>query len=196
MTPSASSNPKPLTQPLTPRRLTQPLTCACRSICGFQSVSYMMTVSAACRLSPTPPARTDSRKTNARESGRQEKGEGKGLGLSQGWHGRGKAGKRFVKWVVTSTEGRKTAAQESTSGAGQVDGYHAALAMHKSLGLARARQGRPGVSGVGCQKHRRLEDSSIGINHKGRRKAGYHAALAMHNFQSCSPRAAATHWGR
>ena len=31
----------------------------------FSPVSYMMTVSAACRLRPTPPARMDSRNTNA-----------------------------------------------------------------------------------------------------------------------------------
>jgi len=32
--------------------------------CGFQSLSKMMTVSAAVRLMPTPPARVESRKTN------------------------------------------------------------------------------------------------------------------------------------
>ena len=38
---------------------------ACRSICGFQSLSYIMAVSAACRLSPTPPVLVLSRNTNA-----------------------------------------------------------------------------------------------------------------------------------
>mmetsp|Transcript_59220 Transcript_59220/g.86684 ORF Transcript_59220/g.86684 Transcript_59220/m.86684 type:complete len:206 (-) Transcript_59220:239-856(-) len=41
--------------------------CACTSFCGFQSESKMITVSAAVRLMPTPPARVLSRKTN--ESG-------------------------------------------------------------------------------------------------------------------------------
>lgn len=39
-----------------------PLTC--RSICGFQSLSYSTTTSAVARLMPRPPARVDSRKTN------------------------------------------------------------------------------------------------------------------------------------
>lgn len=33
----------------------------CRSFCGFQSESKMMTVSAVARLMPSPPARVDSR---------------------------------------------------------------------------------------------------------------------------------------
>mmetsp|Transcript_25102 Transcript_25102/g.51570 ORF Transcript_25102/g.51570 Transcript_25102/m.51570 type:complete len:220 (+) Transcript_25102:222-881(+) len=38
---------------------------ACTSFCGFQSLSKMMHVSAAHRLMPTPPARVESRNTNA-----------------------------------------------------------------------------------------------------------------------------------
>lgn len=34
----------------------------CRSHCGFQSLSYRMTVSAVCRLRPSPPLRVDARK--------------------------------------------------------------------------------------------------------------------------------------
>ncbi len=34
----------------------------CRSWCGFQSESKMMTVSAVCRLSPSPPALVERRK--------------------------------------------------------------------------------------------------------------------------------------
>ena len=41
---------------------------ACRSICGFQSESKMMTVSADCRLSPCPPARVERRKTKYEKS--------------------------------------------------------------------------------------------------------------------------------
>ena len=37
---------------------------ACRSACGFQSLSYRMTTSAVCRLMPSPPARVDSRNAN------------------------------------------------------------------------------------------------------------------------------------
>mmetsp|Transcript_24679 Transcript_24679/g.84406 ORF Transcript_24679/g.84406 Transcript_24679/m.84406 type:complete len:219 (-) Transcript_24679:1535-2191(-) len=37
---------------------------ACRSICGFQSLSYRMTVSAVARLMPSPPALVDRRKMN------------------------------------------------------------------------------------------------------------------------------------
>ncbi len=36
---------------------------ACTSFWGFQSLSYMMTVSAAVKLMPTPPARVEARKT-------------------------------------------------------------------------------------------------------------------------------------
>ena len=39
------------------------LTMACTSFCGFQSLSKMMTVSAAVRLMPTPPALVDSKNT-------------------------------------------------------------------------------------------------------------------------------------
>ncbi len=42
----------------------------CRSFCGFQSLSNMMTVSAVARLMPSPPARVDSRKAKSGESGR------------------------------------------------------------------------------------------------------------------------------
>ena len=38
--------------------------CACRSACGFQSLSKMMHVSADTRLMPRPPARVESRKTS------------------------------------------------------------------------------------------------------------------------------------
>mmetsp|Transcript_2524 Transcript_2524/g.7433 ORF Transcript_2524/g.7433 Transcript_2524/m.7433 type:complete len:218 (+) Transcript_2524:1244-1897(+) len=43
--------------------------CACRSICGFQSLSYRMTTSAVYRLMPRPPARVDSRKAKCGEPG-------------------------------------------------------------------------------------------------------------------------------
>jgi hypothetical protein len=43
--------------------------CACRSICGFQSESYRTTVSAVARLMPRPPARVDSRKQKIVEPG-------------------------------------------------------------------------------------------------------------------------------
>mmetsp|Transcript_16562 Transcript_16562/g.57897 ORF Transcript_16562/g.57897 Transcript_16562/m.57897 type:complete len:303 (+) Transcript_16562:375-1283(+) len=43
--------------------------CACRSFCGFQSESKMMTVSADTRLMPRPPARVDSSMQKAGESG-------------------------------------------------------------------------------------------------------------------------------
>jgi hypothetical protein len=39
----------------------------CRSICGFQSLSYRMTMSAVARLIPRPPARVDSRNTNLKQ---------------------------------------------------------------------------------------------------------------------------------
>ena len=42
---------------------------ACTSFCGFQSESKMMTVSAAVRLMPWPPALVDSRKANTSEPG-------------------------------------------------------------------------------------------------------------------------------
>lgn len=45
--------------------------CACRSFCGFQSESYMMTVSAAVKLIPRPPAFVQRRNTNRSESGLQ-----------------------------------------------------------------------------------------------------------------------------
>lgn len=41
----------------------------CMSLCGFQSESKMMTVSALCRLRPTPPARVETRKIQCREPG-------------------------------------------------------------------------------------------------------------------------------
>jgi hypothetical protein len=37
---------------------------ACKSICGFQSLSNSTTMSAVARLMPRPPARVDSRKMN------------------------------------------------------------------------------------------------------------------------------------
>ncbi len=42
---------------------------ACRSICGFQSLSYNTTVSAVARLMPSPPARVERRNTNFSEPG-------------------------------------------------------------------------------------------------------------------------------
>eukprot|EP00964_Phaeocystis_antarctica_P143291 scaffold108793_cov48-Phaeocystis_antarctica.AAC.1 len=42
---------------------------ACRSACGFQSLSKRMTVSAVARLMPSPPARVDSMKRNLVECG-------------------------------------------------------------------------------------------------------------------------------
>ena len=42
---------------------------ACMSLCGFQSESYIMTVSADARLIPSPPARVLSRNTNSSEPG-------------------------------------------------------------------------------------------------------------------------------
>lgn len=42
---------------------------ACKSIWGFQSLSYMMAVSAACRLSPTPPVLMLRRNTKMELSG-------------------------------------------------------------------------------------------------------------------------------
>ena len=36
--------------------------CACKSFCGFQSLSKMTTVSAVARLTPRPPARVDNKK--------------------------------------------------------------------------------------------------------------------------------------
>jgi hypothetical protein len=44
------------------KRPTPSLTC--KSICGFQSLSYSTTTSAVARLMPSPPARVDSRNTN------------------------------------------------------------------------------------------------------------------------------------
>ena len=44
------------------------LAMACRSFCGFQSLSKMMTVSAVARFTPRPPARVDSRKQKSCES--------------------------------------------------------------------------------------------------------------------------------
>ena len=37
---------------------------ACKSACGFQSLSKSTTVSAVCKLIPKPPARVDSKNTN------------------------------------------------------------------------------------------------------------------------------------
>ena len=45
------------------------LSMACKSICGFQSESYKMTVSAVAKLIPKPPARVDKRNTNFSEFG-------------------------------------------------------------------------------------------------------------------------------
>ena len=42
---------------------------ACMSLCGFQSLSYITTVSAVARLIPRPPARVDSKNTNCSEPG-------------------------------------------------------------------------------------------------------------------------------
>lgn len=48
---------------------------ACRSICGFQSLSNRMTVSAVARLMPKPPARVDSRKQNCDPTRQQQRSE-------------------------------------------------------------------------------------------------------------------------
>ena len=87
---------------------------ACTSFCGFQSGSKTMTVSAAVRLIPTPPARVDSMKMNESELGSEKRsiawlglgvgvrvrvrvrlgtalglalgiGDGLGLGIGVGW---------------------------------------------------------------------------------------------------------------
>jgi len=42
---------------------------ACRSCCGFQSLSKRMHVSAVCRLMPRPPARVVMRKRKTLEPG-------------------------------------------------------------------------------------------------------------------------------
>ena len=46
-----------------------PITQTCKSFCGFQSESKMMTVSAAVRLMPKPPARVDNNIMNASDEG-------------------------------------------------------------------------------------------------------------------------------
>mmetsp|Transcript_88276 Transcript_88276/g.189517 ORF Transcript_88276/g.189517 Transcript_88276/m.189517 type:complete len:250 (+) Transcript_88276:41-790(+) len=61
------STAESVTRRITRTSLVWPTRCtratACLSFCGFQSRSKRTTVSAACRLSPTPPARADSKKT-------------------------------------------------------------------------------------------------------------------------------------
>lgn len=64
-------------------------------------MSYMTTVSAACRLSPTPPARMDSRKTKTPEPGR------KGARAGRAGGGKGKTGT-----ARKELESRKTKTQE------------------------------------------------------------------------------------
>ncbi len=66
------------------------------SFCGFQSESYIMTVSAAVRLIPSPPARVHSRNTNLSESREREReregGKGEREGKERGRRERSKNG--------------------------------------------------------------------------------------------------------
>ena len=63
------ANAPPVALTTSPTSLVCPSRCdrawACRSMAAFQSVSYITTVSAPCRLSPTPLAQMDSRNTKA-----------------------------------------------------------------------------------------------------------------------------------
>lgn len=44
------------------------LSCACKSICGFQSESNRITVSAVCKFNPRPPALVLNKNTSYGES--------------------------------------------------------------------------------------------------------------------------------